>query len=60
MDLVAALALVMVIEGLALVMLARSLPELLAALDQMEPGRMRLIGAGMLAAGVLLYGVARS
>lgn len=59
MDLVAALALVMVLEGLALVVLARSLPELLAALDQMHPAQMRMIGAGMLSLGILLYVVVR-
>ena len=55
MDLVAALALVLVLEGLALVVLARSLPELLAALDEVEPGAMRLAGLVMLATGALIY-----
>lgn len=55
MDLVAALALVLVLEGLALVVLARSLPELLAALDEVEPGAMRLVGVVMLAVGALVY-----
>ncbi len=59
MDLVAALALVMVLEGLALVVMARSLPELLAALEEIEPAQMRMIGAGMLALGAVLYMIVR-
>ena len=59
MDLIAALALVMVLEGLALVVLARSLPELLAQLDQIEPRQMRFIGFGMLALGAVLYMMVR-
>ena len=54
-DLVAALALVLVLEGLALVILARSLPELLAALEALESESMRWIGFAMLTAGALVY-----
>lgn len=55
LDLLAALALVLVLEGLALVVMARSIPELLAALDAMEPGAMRWAGFAMLALGAMLY-----
>lgn len=55
MDLLAALALVLVLEGLALVMLARSLPELLAAMEAVDPAQMRWIGLAMLALGTVGY-----
>ena len=58
-DLIAALALVLVLEGLAMVMLARSLPELLAALEGMEASSMRWIGFAMLAVGAATYLVIR-
>lgn len=58
-DLIAALALVLVLEGLALVILARSLPELLAALEEMDAGAMRWIGVVMLASGSAVYLVVR-
>ena len=54
-DLIAALALVLVLEGLALVVLARSLPELLAALEAMDAGSMRWVGFVMLALGAVTY-----
>lgn len=55
MDLAAALALVLVIEGLALAVLARSLPEVLAAVEAIDPTQMRLIGIVMLVLGSLCY-----
>lgn len=55
MDLLAAFALVLVIEGLALVVLARSLPEVLAAMEAVEPASMRWIGFAMLALGSATY-----
>lgn len=55
MDLLAALSLVMVLEGLALAVLARSLPELLSAMETVEPAAMRMIGVAMLAAGSVAY-----
>ncbi|HUF56333.1 MAG TPA: DUF2065 family protein [Thermohalobaculum sp.] len=58
-DLVAALALVLVLEGLALVMLARSLPELLATLEAMDSEAMRWIGFVMLASGAVVYLIVR-
>ena len=54
-DLIAALALVLVLEGLALAILARSLPEMLAALEAMDAGTMRRVGLVMLAAGSVVY-----
>lgn len=58
-DLIAALALVLVLEGLALVMLARSLPELLATLEAMDGEAMRRIGFVMLASGAVVYLIVR-
>ena len=58
-DLIAALALVLVLEGLALVMLARSLPELLATLEALDAEAMRWIGFVMLASGAVVYVLVR-
>ena len=55
MDLLAALALVLVIEGLAAMIFAASLPELLAALEGMGARQMRLVGIVMAASGAVLY-----
>jgi uncharacterized protein YjeT (DUF2065 family) len=55
MDLLAALALVLVIEGLAAMIFASSLPELLAALDGMGARQMRIIGIIMAVSGSALY-----
>lgn len=55
MDLLAALALVLVIEGLAAMIFAASLPELLAALEQVGARQMRLVGIVMAASGAVLY-----
>ena len=60
MDLLAALALVAVIEGLALVVFARSLPELLAEIDTIEPETLRKLGLGLLIAGCVGYWLIRS
>ena len=59
MDLLAALGLVMVIEGLALAVLARSVPALLAELDQIGPATVRRIGIGLVVAGVVVYYLVR-
>ena len=59
MDLLAALALVLVLEGLALAVLARSLPELLAEIDRISPETMRKIGLGLVFCGAGLYFVIR-
>ena len=55
MDLLAALALVLVIEGLAAMIFASSLPELLAALDGIGGRQMRVIGIVMAMSGGALY-----
>ena len=55
MDLLAALALVLVIEGLAAMIFASSLPELLAALRDVGARQMRTIGIVMAATGAVLY-----
>ena len=55
MDLIAALALVMVIEGLAAMIFASSLPELLAALRGIGAQQMRIIGFVMTVSGGALY-----
>ena len=59
MDLLAALALVMVFEGLAAMVFASSLPELLAALGGIGARQMRLIGIAMAVSGGVLYLVIR-
>ena len=55
MDLIAALALVLLIEGLAAMIFASSLPELLAALKGIGARQMRTIGIVMAASGGALY-----
>lgn len=55
MDLLAALALVLVLEGLAAMIFAASLPELLAALEGIGARQMRLVGMVMAASGAVLY-----
>ena len=55
MDLLAALALVLVIEGLALAVFASSLPELLAAMDGIEPAQTRVLGFVFLVTGAVGY-----
>ncbi len=55
MDLLAALALVLVFEGLAAMIFASSLPELLAALRGIGARQMRLIGIVMAVSGGVLY-----
>ncbi|MEO1492939.1 MAG: DUF2065 domain-containing protein [Pseudomonadota bacterium] len=55
MDLLAALALVMVIEGLAIVVFSSSLPELLAAMKDVDEGQMRRIGIIAIVGGAVLY-----
>ncbi|HUF87022.1 MAG TPA: DUF2065 family protein [Thermohalobaculum sp.] len=55
MDLLAALALVLVIEGLAAMILAASLPQLLAVLEGIGARQMRLVGIVMAVSGAALY-----
>lgn len=55
MDLLAALALVLVIEGLSLAILAKSLPALLAEIGQIPPGVLRGAGIALVICGSALY-----
>ncbi len=55
MDLLAALSLVLVIEGLAAMIFASSLHELMAALQGIGARQMRLAGIVMAASGAVLY-----
>ncbi|MEM1382206.1 MAG: DUF2065 family protein [Pseudomonadota bacterium] len=59
MDLIAALALVLVLEGLALAILATSLPALMADLQNIGPSLSRQIGFVMVALGSVLYVLVR-
>ena len=60
MDLLAALALVLLLEGLALAVLARSLPDLMASLDEIAPETVRVIGLVLVVAGSAFYLLIRS
>jgi uncharacterized protein YjeT (DUF2065 family) len=60
MDLLAAIALVLVLEGLALVIFARSVPALMAELQRLDPGALRRAGVVSIAAGAVLYLLVRS
>jgi uncharacterized protein YjeT (DUF2065 family) len=60
MDLLAAVALMLVIEGLAIAIFAGSLPELVAALEGLGEARRRVIGGVMVALGVVAYLVVRA
>ena len=55
MDLLAALALVLVLEGLAVVVFARSLPELLAQMQGMDGAKLRQMGLIAMTLGVIGY-----
>lgn len=55
MDLIAALGLVLVIEGLALAIFARSVPQALAEIDQISPALLRKLGVVSVLAGGALY-----
>lgn len=55
MDLLAALALVCIIEGLAIAMFSGSVPELIAAMRSVTPARMRAAGIVIAASGAALY-----
>jgi uncharacterized protein YjeT (DUF2065 family) len=55
MDLLAALALVLVLEGLAAMIFASSLPELLAALDGFGARQVRIVGIIMAVSGSAIY-----
>ena len=55
MDLLAALALVLVIEGLAIVIFARSIPELMSALAELDANKTRNMGLLCVVLGALGY-----
>jgi len=55
MDLLAALALVLVFEGLAAMIFASSLPALLSALDGIGARQMRIVGIVLAVSGGALY-----
>lgn len=55
MDLLAALGLVLVIEGLAVAIFAGSLPELLAAMRETTESQRRFVGGGMVVLGTVVY-----
>lgn len=55
MDLLAALALVAVIEGLALVIFARAFPALMSEIDQIGPGKLRQSGMLLIVLGAIGY-----
>jgi uncharacterized protein YjeT (DUF2065 family) len=55
MDLLAAIGLVLILEGLALAIFARSMPALLTELQRLDPGALRRAGVLGIAAGAALY-----
>ena len=55
MDLLAALALVMVLEGLAIAVFARSLPELMAEMQRVDGAQLRGFGIVVCILGVIFY-----
>ena len=60
MDLLAAIALVLIFEGMAALVFASSLPELLAALKGIGAKQMRVIGFVMVLSGAALYLLVRT
>jgi len=60
MDILAALALVLVIEGCALAILARSLPEMMALVGAIPPESLKLGGVVLAVVGGALYLLVRS
>ena len=59
MDLLAALGLVLVIEGLALAIFARSVPQVLAEVDQIGPSTLRRLGVASVIVGGIVYVLVR-
>ena len=59
MDVLAALALVLVLEGLAVVVFSSSLEELLARLSEFTERERRIAGWAMVATGAIAYLVIR-
>jgi len=55
MDLLAALALLLIFEGLVLAIFAKSLPQLLAEIERIGPESLRHTGLVCIAIGVVIY-----
>ena len=55
MDLLAALALLLIFEGLVLAIFATSLPQLLAEIERIGPASLRRTGLVCIAIGVVFY-----
>ncbi|MEM7212603.1 MAG: DUF2065 family protein [Pseudomonadota bacterium] len=55
MDLAAALALVLILEGMALVVFARSVPELMAEMTKVPSAKIRTIGLLCVGVGAIGY-----
>lgn len=55
MDLIAALALVLIFEGLVLAIFAQSVPQLMAEMERLGPASLRRAGLLCIALGVALY-----
>lgn len=55
MDLLAALALVLVLEGLAVAVFARSIPEIMAEMQRLDASRLRQSGLIAMAVGIIGY-----
>ncbi len=55
MDLIAALALMLILEGLALAIFARSVPALLAEIERLDPRALRRAGIVSIALGTAIY-----
>lgn len=60
MDFVAALGLVMVIEGLALALFSKSIPALIAEIEAVGPERLRKLGVMSVAFGGAVYLLVRA
>lgn len=55
MDLLAAIALVLIFEGLVLAVFASSMPQLLAEIERIGPDSLRRTGLVCIGIGALLY-----
>lgn len=55
MDLIAAVALMLILEGLALAIFARSVPALLAEIERLDPMALRRGGVASILVGAVIY-----
>lgn len=55
MDLLAAIALLLIFEGLVLAIFASSMPQLLAEIERLGPASLRRAGLVSIAIGMLIY-----